>query len=175
MPSTLEDLANAVGKEASLELDRAVELIRHCVDQLSEDQLWRRPLDSMNSIANLLLHLSGNVRQWIVSGLSGTSDVRNRQSEFDQRGSASKDELMLMIEASVAEAKNVLAEVSADELIRVRHVQNSAVEGIHAVFHSVSHFRGHTQEIVHIARCQLGDAYEFNYIPVVPEEERLDE
>ena len=69
MSATIQDLSNALGKEASGELDGALRTIRHCVDQLTDDQLWWRPSESMNSIANLLLHLCGNLRQWIVSGV----------------------------------------------------------------------------------------------------------
>ena len=79
--------------EACEELDTALRLINHCVNQLTDDQLWWRPSESMNSTANLLLHLCGNLRQWIVSGAGGTADGRERQKEFDARSSAPKTEL----------------------------------------------------------------------------------
>jgi len=53
------------------------------VDQLSDEDLWWRPNAVSNSVGNLMLHLSGNVRQWIVSGLGGAPDDRVRQLEFD--------------------------------------------------------------------------------------------
>jgi hypothetical protein len=90
MPPTPEDLTNAVGKEASGELDRAVALIHHCVNQLTEEQLWWRPSDSMNSTANVLLHRSGSLRQWIVADRMPVSvHSRNRPLQVDSDGKCS--------------------------------------------------------------------------------------
>jgi len=124
----------------------------------------------MNSIANLLLHLCGNLRQWIVSGVGGTADIRERQKEFDQRGSTPRTELMQQIESAVADAKTALSGTSAEELLRIRPVQGNDVTGMQAILHSAAHFRGHTQEIVHMTRCQLGDSYEFDFIPPTTEQ-----
>ena len=140
------------------------------MDQLSDDQLWWRPAESMNSVANLILHLCGNVRQWVVSGIGEAADVRERQKEFDQRNSALKAELIQQLESAVADAKVVLSDISVEALLRVRRVQGNDVTGMQAIFHSVSHFRGHTQEIVHMTRFQLGDTYKFDFIPTTPEE-----
>ena len=175
MSATLESLSNAVGKEASDELDGALRKIKHCVNQLTDDQLWWRPSESMNSVANLLLHLCGNLRQWIVSGVGGNADVRERQKEFDERKSAPKTELMQQIEHVVAEAKTALFEISAEELLRVRRIQGFDVTGIQAIFESVAHFRGHTQEIVHMTRCQLGDSFEFDFVPTNTEQGAAEE
>ena len=168
--ATPASLHLAVGSEAYDELNSALKIIRHCVNQLSEDQVWWRPAESMNSVANLMLHLCGNVRQWLVSGVGETVDIRERQKEFDQRNSASKTELMQQLESAVADAREVLAGISAETLLRARRVQGYDVRGIGAVFHSVSHFRGHTQEIVHMTRCQLGDSYKFDFIPTTTEQ-----
>ena len=167
MPTHLERLPEAFGYDAGRELDEALRIITHCVTQLTEDQLWWRPSESMNSIANLLLHLSGNVRQWIISGVGGVPDNRQRQREFDERNAIPRSRLLQQIEGTVAEAKTVLADQSAEELLRVRCVQGYDVSGMQAAFHSVSHFRGHTQEVVHMTRCQLGDDYEFDFVPPV--------
>ncbi len=170
MSAADENLSHTVGNEAGDELDGALRKIKHCVDQLTDDQLWWRPSESMNSVANLLLHLSGNLRQWIVSGVGGAADVRERQNEFDQRDSASRTVLMQQIEDAIAEAKTALSEISAEELLRVRRIQGFDVTGMQAIFESVAHFRGHTQEIVHMTRCQLGDSFEFDFVPATAEE-----
>ena len=170
MSATLDSLSNLVGNEASGELDEALRIINHCVNQLTDDQVWWRPSESMNSVANLLLHLSGNVRQWIVSGVGGVADVRERQQEFDQRSSTPKTELMQQIESAVADAKMALSETSVEELLRIRPVQGNDVTGMQAILHSVAHFRGHAQEIVHMTRCQLGDSYEFDFVPPTSEQ-----
>jgi len=169
MSATLEDLSKRVGNEASGELDAALRIIRHCVNQLTDDQVWWRPSESMNSVANLLLHLCGNVRQWIVSGVGGAADVRERQEEFDQRSLTPRTELLQQVASAVADAKVALSGSSAAELLRIRPIQGNDVTGMQAIFHSVAHFRGHTQEIVHMTRCQLGDSYEFDFIPPTSE------
>lgn len=169
MSATVKELSNAVCSDACEELGAALQLIKHCVNQLTDDQLWWRPSESMNSIANLLLHLCGNLRQWIVSGVGGAADVRERQKEFDERSSTPKEELMQQVEAAIAEVKTVLTGISSEELLRVRRIQGNDVTGMQAIFHSVAHFRGHTQEIVHMTRCQRGDSYEFDFVPTTAE------
>jgi len=170
MSATPESLSSLVGNETSGELDAALGKIKHCVNQLTDDQVWWRPSESMNSVANLLLHLCGNLGQWIVSGVGGTADVRERQKEFDQRIQIPKSELMQQIESAVADAKIVLSETSAEELLRIRPVQGNDVTGMQAILHSAAHFRGHVQEIVHMTRWQLGDSYEFDFIPPTTEQ-----
>ena len=127
--------------------------------------MWWRPTDSMNSIANLILHLCGNVRQWVISGVGGAPDQRNRPQEFAQRDRIPKSDLLQMMQDVAAEFASTVSGVSDDEWIRVRRVQGYDVSGVLAVVHSISHFRGHTQEIVHMTRLQLGNAYEFEFVP----------
>ncbi|MDG2383903.1 MAG: DUF1572 family protein [Pirellulaceae bacterium] len=150
---------------ANSELCEAMRRIRNCVSQLNEEQLWWRCDDSMNSIANLLLHLSGNVRQWIIAGVGCELDLRKRQAEFDARGSESGTDLMKQIDDTVARACEILSQVSEDDLVRVRTIQDFQVSGSRAILHSVAHFQGHTQEIVHITRRLLGEQYEFYFVP----------
>src|SRR5687768_7071535 len=77
--------------------------IRHCLDQLSDEQVWQRPRPEMNSIANLLIHLTGNLRQWILGGAGGEPDTRNRPAEFTDRSMRSKSELLAALSAVIAE------------------------------------------------------------------------
>lgn len=164
------ELAAAIGREAATELTEAVDRIKHCVDQLSDEQVWWRSRPSMNSIGNLLLHLCGNVRQWIVSGIGGAKDVRNRPAEFAEKGPIPKADLIRKLDAAADDAKATLGRVTAEQLLQVRRIQASDVTGLAAVFHSVAHFRGHTQEIIHLTRLQLGDAYRYAWTPTAPEQ-----
>ena len=168
MSATPESLTRLVVDETSSELDEALRKIKHCVNQLTDDQVWWRPSESMNSIANILLHLCGNVRQWIVAGVGGAADVRERQEEFDHRGATPGTDLVQQVESTLAEAKDALSGMSAEELLRIRPVQGNNVSGMQAILHSAAHFRGHTQEIVHMTRCQLGDSYQFDFVPPGP-------
>ena len=167
---TADELATAVGTEAANELASALGKIKHCLGQLTDEQVWWRSRPSLNSIGNLTLHLCGNLRQWIVAGLSGAADVRDRPAEFSERGPMPKDELLRRLEAVVGEAGAVLAGQTARQLLEVRRIQGFDVTGLAALFSSVPHFRGHTQEIVHLTRVQLGDAYKFHWQPRTPEE-----
>src|SRR5690349_1765795 len=102
---TADELAAAVGAAAAHELDSALKRIGHCLGQLTDEQVWRRSGPGLNSIGNLILHLGGNLRQWIVAGLGGAPDVRNRPAEFAEREPIPKEELLRSLEAVVEETK----------------------------------------------------------------------
>ena len=144
--------------------------IERCLEQLNDEQVWWRPNEQSNSIGNLILHLCGNLRQWIVAGLGSPPDVRNRPGEFAERGPLPKDELVRSLEAIVGEAKRVLTGADARQLAEPRRIQGFDVNGAAAIFDSVPHFRGHTQEIVHMTRLQLGDVYRSAWTPTTPEQ-----
>ncbi len=167
---TADELAAAVGAAAAHELESALERIQHCLAQLNDEQVWHRSQPSLNSIGNLILHLCGNLRQWVVAGVGGAPDVRNRPAEFAERKTVPKDELRRSLEAVVEEAKRVLAGVDARQLAQPHRIQGFDVTGLVAIFDSVPHFRGHTQEIIHMTRLQLGDAYRFAWMPTTPEQ-----
>ena len=154
------------------ELQAAMRKIRHCLDQLTDEQVWWRPADDMNAIGNLLLHLFGNVRQWIVAGVGGAADTRRRWEEFQERSPIPKAELLARLEATVAEAVAAIQSLSAEELGRPRRIQSHNRTAAEAVFHSIAHFWGHTQEIVQMTRRQLGEAYQFDFVPQTKEQGR---
>jgi hypothetical protein len=170
---TADELAAAVARQAGDELSSALDKIKHCLGQLSDEQVWWRPRPSLNSIGNLVLHLCGNVRQWLVAGLGGAADVRNRPAEFAERGPVPRAELLRRLEVVVDEARAALARQTARQLLEVRPIQGWEVTGLAAIFDSVPHFRGHTQEIVHMTRVQLGDAYRLHWQPLTPEQGAL--
>ena len=145
--------------------------IRHCVDQLDDEQVWHRPHESMNSIANLLLHLIGNAKQWITSGVGGVPDTRDRPAEFTDRSEASKAELLARLDAMVSEIEGVISGMTAQSAVTRRRVQGfDGMTGVGCVFHSLAHYYGHTQEIVHMTRVMLGERYRFKWAPSTPEE-----
>jgi hypothetical protein len=164
------NLARAIGQELSHELSAALDRVRHCLDQLTDEQLWWRPAEGMNSIGNLLLHLAGNVRQWLVSGLGGAPDDRDRPAEFAERRQIPREALWARLQGAVEEARATLMAVAPEEWLRGRRIQGFEVTGLRAAVDSVAHFRGHTQEIVHMARTLLGDRYRFAFVPATPEQ-----
>ena len=168
--STEAPLASAIAAEASDELGQALKRIEHCLKQLTDAQVWWRPDEFQNSIGNLILHLCGNLRQWIVSGLGGAPDERKRPDEFSERGPIPKADVLARLEVVVTESADVLSKLTAEEWLRVRRIQGFEVTGLAALFHTVPHFRGHTQEIIFRTRCLLGRKYEFFWKPTTPEQ-----
>jgi len=165
-----EQLPSAIGVEAGSELREAQKKIQHCLNQLTDDQIWWRPDEAQNSIGNLILHLRGNLRQWIVSGLGGAKDDRNRPEEFAQHDSVPQAELLARLEAVITESVNVLKTFPAADWLRVRRIQGFEVTGLAAIFSTVPHFRGHTQEIIFRTRLLLGHKYEISWKPSSPEQ-----
>jgi hypothetical protein len=152
-------------------LSEGMRKIEHCADQLNESRFWYRPRPEMNSVANLCLHLCGNVRQWIISGVGGTGDVRNRPGEFSDRSNRAKGEILGMLKKTIGEVDTVLSRVTPEELLSARRIQGFETNVLEAIVNSVSHFRGHVQEIIHITREQVGEKYRFDFVPKGKEQE----
>ena len=170
MEPTQRDVTVVVIAETTNCLTSCVAKIRHCLSQLTDEQVWWRPHESMNSIGNLILHLSGNVRQWIVAGIGGAPDVRDRPREFSEIQVIPKDELLRRLKEAVSEASEALSKMTTAEMLRPRRIQGFEVSGLGAIFDSVPHFKGHTQEIIGLTRMQLGDNYKFDWVPKTAEE-----
>jgi uncharacterized damage-inducible protein DinB len=170
MEPTRDALAALFVAQARKRLAAAVKRIGHCLDQLSDEQVWWRPGAAHNSIANLVLHICGNLRQWIVSGVGDAADVRDRPQEFAERGPIPKAELFRRLSDVAREADAALARVTAAQLEAARRIQGFDETGLSAIFDSLAHLSGHAQEIVYITRLQLGDRYRFAWVPTTPEE-----
>lgn len=127
--------------------------LSECVCSLTEEQLWWRPNDASNSIGNLLLHLNGNIGQWIVSTFTRTEDCRNRPAEFAERGPVPVGGLMARLGGTVEEAGAVLARLTAAELEATYEIQGYTVTGLYAVFHAVEHFAMHYGQIAYITKA----------------------
>jgi len=128
--------------------DEYLPKIESCLEKLTEEQVWWRPNPESNSIGNLLLHLSGNARQWIVCGLGGQADDRVRQSEFDERTTIPRDELLARLKATVKAVDNTLAFFEPDRLLDRFNIQGSEVTALAAIFHVTEHFSMHTGQII---------------------------
>lgn len=122
--------------------------ISACLDKLSPDQVWQRGSDSENAVGNLVLHLAGNVRQWIGTGVGGQTDIRARDAEFAARGDIQPPELKRRIETAVAESCAVIRGLTAERLAETITVQGYNVTVLEAVYHVVEHFAGHAGQIL---------------------------
>lgn len=146
-------------------LNESMRKIRHCVGQLNDEQIWKRPGDGMNSVANLLLHITGNLRQWCVVGIQQRPDDRDREAEFAATTGLNGAELIRRLDAVAAEAINVIQSLDDQSLQQDRQIQGFKVTVLQALFHTVPHFVGHTHQILMLTRLHLGSAYQFEWSP----------
>jgi hypothetical protein len=156
--------------ECRATLGSAFKKIEHCLAQLTDTDLWWRQHESHNSIQNVILHLCGNLRQWMLHGVGGEPDARDRPTEFADRTKLPKAELLTMLRETVAKCDRVLANCPAERLLERKRIQGFETTVLAALFDTVSHFVGHQHQIVYITRLRLGDAYRFQWAPATPEQ-----
>lgn len=128
-------------------LDESTRMNTISLTQLSEEDIWKRPNESLNSIGNLMLHLCGNITQYIISSLGETEDTRQRDLEFTTESGYSKAELLQKLTKTVAIAKRIINDASLEQLIGKRNVQGFYFSGIGIVIHAVEHYSYHTGQI----------------------------
>jgi uncharacterized damage-inducible protein DinB len=122
--------------------------IRECIQSLSEQQIWERSGDHANSISNLLLHLSGNIRQWIGNGVGGLADIRERDKEFEARGGRSTDEVLGLFESTLTQAMDILKQMPLTRLTERTKPQNRDVAVLEAIYQVTGHLMLHTGQII---------------------------
>jgi uncharacterized damage-inducible protein DinB len=130
--------------------------IRRSVEGLGPEDLWWRPNPESNSMGNLILHLAGNARQWVVSGIGGEADVRRRQEEFDRSGGLSATELLVHLESALGEVDAVLSRLSPARLGERMVIQGMDVSVFEALFHVVEHFSMHSGQIICLSKLRTG-------------------
>src|SRR6202049_4706004 len=111
---------------------------------MAHEEIWWRPNEASNSIGNLVLHICGNVRQWIISGLGGAADLRERDKEFTERGPVAREALLEELRQTVREACTVLAGVNANDLAKRRRIQQFDVTGYQAAAPVIEHVGSHS-------------------------------
>lgn len=135
--------------------------LRAAVEALPADALWWRPNEQSNSVGNLLVHLAGNVRQWIVGGVGGRPVERDRASEFARRDGPGGEELLTDLERALDEVDGVLAGLSSADLAARRTIQGREVTVLEAVYHVVEHFSLHLGQVILVAKLHAPDAVRF--------------
>jgi len=126
--------------------------IERCLDKLTDAQIWWRPNEESNSIGNLILHLCGNARQWIVCGVGGAPSTRDRDAEFAQREVISRDELLDLLRSTLSEVKTTLASLDPAILLDPRQIQGYDIDVLYAIFHVTEHFSMHTGQIIMLTK-----------------------
>ncbi|HEX5111849.1 MAG TPA: DinB family protein, partial [Saprospiraceae bacterium] len=135
--------------------------IMECLDKITNEQIWWRPNETSNSIGNLVLHLCGNVRQWIGTGLGELPDHRKRQTEFDERRVIDKETLKSELSNTMLMAKDVISKVSEQALLQTRPVQTFEETGLTILIHVTEHFSYHTGQIAYITKMLTDKALGF--------------
>ena len=129
-------------------LRQMCERIEACLAKLNDEQIWWRGAESQNSTGNLVLHLCGNLGQWIVSGVGGAPDTRQRDAEFAARGDVSREELIRRLRTRVEETVAVIDAVTEERLNDRVTPQKYEVSVLEAIYHVVEHFSHHTGQII---------------------------
>jgi hypothetical protein len=156
MPTAAENfLAFAVTRLRQLQSE-----IARCVALLSEEQLWHRGADHENSVANLLLHLEGNMRQWILHGIAGQPDVRRRDDEFSLAPTTTSAAALAAFNATLDEVRGILATLPPDRLLTVIDPQPTGTWRhatiLEAIFKVVGHVEMHTGQIILLTKQFAG-------------------
>lgn len=122
-------------------------------ESLGDDGIWRRANPQSNSAANLCLHLAGNARQWIVAGVGGAPDTRERQLEFDAREGLTAAEIIARTRAAFADIDATLARVTPAQLGEPRHIQGHDTTVFAAIFHVAEHVAMHVGQVILLAKA----------------------
>jgi uncharacterized damage-inducible protein DinB len=153
----MEPTAESVFLDFSIrKFEQFLSRIRECVAKLKDEQIWARTGDHENAIGNLLLHLAGNMRQWIIAGIGGQPDQRVRDQEFAARGDIEAAELMGRLESTVTEALAVLKALPPDRLMETYQPQKYRVTILEGIYHVVEHFAQHTGQIIFATKLLTG-------------------
>jgi hypothetical protein len=128
-----------------------------CLGKLTDDQIWARGHESENAVGNLVLHLAGNVRQWMVAGLGGKPDIRVRDREFATRGGITSQELATRLRDTIEEAARVISGLTTEQLVQVHEIQNRRASGVEAVLNVVGHFGQHSGQIIFATKNLTGE------------------
>jgi uncharacterized damage-inducible protein DinB len=145
--------------------------MRACVESLADQDVWWRPNEASNSVGNLLLHLNGNVGQWLVGAFSRRNDDRDRRTEFAERRQVPRTALLEKLEATMQEASATLLGITEADLQRTFNIQGYTVSGTEAVFHVVEHFGMHYGQILYITKLVRGQ--DLGFYRVLDETGRL--
>jgi uncharacterized damage-inducible protein DinB len=159
-----ETYAALVGEEERL-LSEYLRKIEHCVGLLAPAEVWWRPNARCNSVGNLLLHLSGNLSQWVLAGLGGAAFERHRREEFAAVEGGDGAALVARLREVVTACQAVAARLSDDDLARVHTIQGMTRTGAGVLLHAVEHMAYHTGQIVYITKQLTGERAQIEFYP----------
>ena len=131
-----------------------------CLDALNEAQIWARANENSNAVGNLVLHLAGNVRQWLITGVGGAADIRQRDLEFAARH-LGRDELRHILVSTIQEAISLLRDLPLERLTEAMEIQGFRLTVLEAIYHVVEHFSGHAFQIILLTKTYSDQPFDF--------------
>lgn len=136
-------------EQAIIRLKENTPKVKKCLDEMSDEEIWKRPNPSCNSVGNMILHLCGNITQYIISSLGGIEDKRERDKEFSAEGGFTKVELFNKLESTVSQAGKIIEKVTPEEMLNKHSVQGFELSTIGIIIHVVEHYSYHTGQVIY--------------------------
>ena len=130
--------------------------IYKCLTMLNEEQLWSSPNSTIPSAGCQIMHLCGNARQWILSGLGGLPDNRDRDQEFIVQDNIRKSDFIFLLENVKSQLNRFFQELEEKELDEIYSIQGFNVTGFSAIAHVIEHFSYHTGQITLLTKIHTG-------------------
>ncbi len=138
--------------QSAMRLQENIPRIEKCFAELKHEEIWFSPNEKSNSIGHLILHLCGNITQYIHSSLGGKKDLRERDLEFSSQDEITPQALLEKISTVVNKAELIILKCSEADLLQKRKVQAFNLSGIGVVIHVVEHFSYHTGQIAYYTK-----------------------
>ncbi|MFN5845096.1 MAG: DinB family protein, partial [Flavobacteriia bacterium] len=132
--------------------NESYERIYKCLSMIDEKDLWRSPNEGIPTIGNMILHLCGNARQWILSGIGGRPDNRDRDQEFIIQSKIKKSELVFLLENLKVNLKQTIREMDPKTIDKKYLIQGFDVTGFSVLVHVIEHFSYHTGQITTLTK-----------------------
>lgn len=137
------------------------ERISKCLSKLTEDQVWAKPNESVNSIGNLILHVQGNMTQYILSGLGGLPDIRIRDEEFTSYKTHSKEELINSFNETIKKVVNTILNIQPTSLLEEYQIQGFTLIGMEVIIHVTEHLSYHVGQIALMTKLTTNSQVDF--------------
>jgi uncharacterized damage-inducible protein DinB len=153
---TQNDVATLFLSYSSRKLGQMTATLESCLHRLTDDQVWQRGGEHENAIGNLILHLSGNMRQWIMFGVDRQPDVRVRDAEFSATGGMGAEQLLTLFRTTTAEARAVIKALPAERLTEITNPQHGEVSVLDAIYQVVGHVQQHVGQIILLTKQMAG-------------------
>ena len=153
----MEKIKKEFIKDCSRHLNEYTKRVKICLDMLSEEQVWQKPNEASNSIANLMLHLCGNMTQYVLSALGGKADLRERDKEFSAKSGYTKDELYKKLSSVVHSVIEEIQIHDEDSLLKTKTVQGFEKNGIAIILHITEHYSYHTGQIALLTKLMTNE------------------